>query len=83
MAARHVSRETASWGRKILILTDSRVTQGTFSKGRSSSHVLLRLCRRLAPLELGLRMKFRWRFISTTKNCADGPSRGRKFPGVF
>ena len=83
MAARHASRETSSWDEKILVLTDSRVTQGAFSKGRSSSPVLLRLCRLLVSLGLELRMKIRWHFISTNRNYADGPSRGRKFLGVF
>ena len=83
MAARHASRETSSWGKKILVLADSKITQGALSKGRSSSPVLLRLRRRLASLELGLRMKLRWRFTSTNRNCPNSPSQGRKFPGCF
>ena len=75
---RHLARSSKCWDQRYLVLTDSLVCLGTFSKGRSSSHPLLRLCRRLAMLRmiLGIRLSFRW--VPTAENVADGPSRGAK-----
>jgi hypothetical protein len=81
-AARRLGRTEGARGKKALGITDSRVVQGAFSKGRSSSSSLQPLCRRLAAIQLGLRIRIRWRWISTKFNCSDAPSRGRKHPGV-
>jgi hypothetical protein len=83
MAVRRAARSRSAWRKKILLVSDSKVTMGAFGKGRSSSHSLLRVCRRLGSIQLGLRMRIRVRYVHTSKNVADGPSRGQKFPGVF
>jgi hypothetical protein len=83
MTVRRAARDSKSWGTRILILTDSEATRGAYGKGRSCSRPLLSLCRRLSALALGLRMKVRFRYISTSRNCSDNPSRGVWRPGVF
>ena len=60
----------------MLLIGDSMVTLGAFSKGRSSSAPVLHLCRRLAALCLGLGVKCYWRWVPTDHNNSDGPSRG-------
>lgn len=81
-AVRRLARNPKAWGKRVLGITDSQVVQGCYGKGRSSARALVSPCRRLAALQLGLRLRVRWRWISTTMNCSDGPSRGSKVPGV-
>jgi hypothetical protein len=81
-AVRRLSRNPKSWSKKILGLTDSQVVAGCYGKGRSSAASLVSSCRRLSSLQLGLRMKVRWRWIETWRNMSDLPSRGGKVPGV-
>ena len=50
---------------------------GALRKGRSSKRPLLRHCRRLAALTLSERLALEGRWTPTSKNFADGPSRGR------
>ena len=71
-----VAKQPSSWGRRVLMISDSQVTIGAFSKGRSSVKVLNMLARRLAALAFGCRIKFYWRYMRTHRNHADGPSRG-------
>jgi hypothetical protein len=59
-----------------MLIGDSLVTIGAFSKGRSSSPPVLHLCRRLAALCLGFGIRCYWRWIQTDRNHSDGPSRG-------
>ena len=59
----------------MLVLTDSMVTLGAASKGRSSAHPLLRLCRQLLPLQLILELRLFLRYIPSEVNPSDGPSR--------
>lgn len=63
------------FGKKILFLVDSQVVVAAASKGRSSSHALLRRLRVNSALLLasGSRMAIRW--IPTNLNPADAPSR--------
>jgi hypothetical protein len=75
-AVRRAARSMRNWGRRLLVMSDSAVTIGAFTKGRSSSPGLLRQCRRLAGLVLGLGMAVTFRYVKTDKNNADGPSRG-------
>lgn len=81
-AVRRAARNPRNWRKKVLGLTDSEVVRGCFSKGRSSSSSRVGPCRRLAAIQLGLRLKMRWRRIETTRNNSDLPSRGGKVPGV-
>ena len=74
-AVRRAARSMKHWGKRMLIFTDSLVTLGAFTKGRSSSWGLLRQCRKLAAFTLGLGMSFSWRYVPTDLNMADGPSR--------
>jgi hypothetical protein len=62
-------------GRRVLILCDSQVVVGAVTKGRSSSQPLLRRLRHLSAwvLATGIRLSLRW--IPTSVNPADGPSR--------
>jgi hypothetical protein len=83
MAARHMTRVPGEWGRRVLMLTDSRASLGAFSKGRSSARSYISLCRRMSSLRLGTGCSFYWRWVETYRNPADGPSRGSPYPGVY
>lgn len=76
-AMRHLARSQANWDRKFLIFTDSMVSLGALSKGRSSSAPLLRLCRRWSLFRIALGMRTFLRHVPTDVNMADGPSRGQ------
>jgi hypothetical protein len=79
-----VARCARSGLRKSLcvIFTDSLVVLGAFSKGRSSSPSLNRLCRRFASLCVRYRLRVVLRYVPSAENYADGPSRGFRFPCV-
>jgi hypothetical protein len=79
---RRLSRSSRNWGTRVLMLGDSQVIQGCFSKGRSSCYPLLLLGRRLASLLLATRMRLGIRYVNTKVNPSDAPSRGSLFPGV-
>ena len=76
LALKHLVRSRASWDRRVLIFTDSLVTLGVLTKGRSSSWPLLRLAREACAYQLILGIRPYWRYIETSRNIADGPSRG-------
>ena len=76
MSLRHLARAAKNWGKRFLLFTDSLVTLGVLSKGRSSSWPLLRLAREAAAYQLVLNLRPYWRYIETDRNLADGPSRG-------
>jgi hypothetical protein len=65
----------ASLGCRLLSLSDSQVVVFAVSKGRSSSFQILRRLRYLSSMVLagGLRLVMRW--IPSTANPADAPSR--------
>ena len=75
-ATRHAARSSSSWGKRLMLFTDSMVCLGAFSKGRSSSAGVLHICRRQAALTLAFNIKTYWRHIETDRNHMDGPSRG-------
>jgi len=75
-AVRHLARSKTNWNCRHLIFTDSMVGLGAFGKGRSSSPTLLRLCRRFMLFRVVLGMRIYLRYIETSCNHADGPSRG-------
>ena len=74
-AVRWALSSSAAINSRLLHLCDSSVVVGALSKGRSSSVLLLRRCRRMAAwlLASGLRLFMRW--VPTEWNPADGPSR--------
>lgn len=80
---RPLSRSAKFWGARVLLATDSEVARGAFGKGRSPSWPLLLCCGPLASLCLGLKIRPRWRRISTDRNPSDNPSRGVRNSGVF
>lgn len=62
-------------GRRVLLLSDSAVAVAALNKGRSSSYPLLRCLRAMSALLLasGTRLMVRW--IPSSANPADAPSR--------
>jgi hypothetical protein len=64
--------------RKLILLCDSSATVGAITKGRSSSHRLLRPLRMMSALLLasGIYLKVKW--LPSLMNPADGPSRGEE-----
>jgi hypothetical protein len=73
-AVRSASRRGCA-GSRLLVLSDSMVVTAAVSKGRSSSFSLLRLLRRLAATLLALDTSLVVRWIPTSVNPADAPSR--------
>ena len=76
LALKRMGRDRSMWGKRLLCFTDSLVTLGVLTKGRSSSWPLLRLAREAACYQLVLGLRPYWRYIETDRNIADGPSRG-------
>ena len=78
LALRRAISDTSSWERRHLVITDSLVSIGSASKGRSSSPSLLRILRQLCGYLLlsGCLLVVRW--IESQRNHADGPSRNQK-----
>ena len=72
-----LSRVRSCWNQRYMTLSDSQVTIGVLSKGRSSRKIFNQLARRVAASALGLRIRMCWRYIRTHRNCADGPSRNQ------
>ena len=79
---KHLLRSTDNFGRRLLILSDSLVGVLALVKGRSSAPSLHAAARAVAAhcLAAGCRLEPRW--ISTSTNPADGPSRGLAFAQV-
>lgn len=75
VALRRVLSTPSSIRRRLLVLSDSQVAVGALSKGRSSSHNLLRRIRPLSALLLGSGLQLHLRWIPSDYNPADGPSR--------
>ncbi len=59
-----------------MFFTDPMASLGAATKGRSSSYPLLRQCRVLYALALGLEIHIKLRWIESERNMSDGPSRG-------
>ena len=78
LAVRWVVSHPAALGASALFLSDSSVVVGAVSKGRSSSHALLRVLRPLSAwvLAAGVRPSVAW--VPTFSNPADEPSRDSK-----
>ena len=74
-AVRRVLSNPLSINRRLLILSDSQVAVGALTKGRSSSHDLLRRIRPISALLLGSGLRLYLRWIPSASNPADAPSR--------
>ena len=81
-AVRHFATSPRNWHRRLAVLSDAGAAIGCLSKGRSSSVLANSLCRQAAAAicVADLRVYFRW--VASAHNCADGPSRGSRRPGV-
>ena len=81
-AIRHFASSPRNWHRRLAVISDAGAAIGCLSKGRSSSTLANSLCRQAAAAicVADLRVYFRW--VSSGNNCADGPSRGSRYPGV-
>ena len=76
-AVRWAVRSSATRRCRIVVQSDSTAAVGALRKGRSSRRPLLRHCRRMAAITLAEQLTVESRWTPTTKNFADGPSRGR------
>jgi hypothetical protein len=80
-AVRWASRAPKTRACRLVLQGDSAVAVSILRKGRSSTPALLRHCRRLAAVTLAHQITVEARWISTTRNMADRPSRGDLVPG--
>ena len=69
-------------GSRVVIFTDSLVCLGAFSKGRSGSFALNRLCRKALSISIARDIKLSLFYVPSHQNYADGPSRGLLYPSV-
>jgi len=74
-ALRWVLSHPHSISTRLLLLSDSSVSVAAVSKGRSSSHQILRRLRYISSLVLASGLLLLPRWIPSTVNPADGPSR--------
>jgi hypothetical protein len=74
-ALRWVLSHPGTIGKRVTMISDSQVAVGGITKGRSSSHVLLRRLRSIAAhtLAAGITTYVRW--VPSAMNPADEPSR--------
>jgi len=75
LAIKRLLSSPSSLSRRVLFLCDSQVVVGALSKGRSSSHLLLRRLRGIAALLLAGNLRLHVRWIPSETNPADEPSR--------
>ncbi|CAK0890753.1 unnamed protein product [Prorocentrum cordatum] len=76
MGLRHACCVRQNCGRRLVSLVDSIVCVGCLDKGRSSRSAALNAqCRRAAAYAIGCRVRWRLRYVNTTFNVADAPSR--------
>ena len=70
------------WGKRLACFSDAGAATGCYSKGRSGSEQCNGYCRQVACCLFlsDIRLFLRW--VSSAHNCADGPSRGMRRPGV-
>ena len=81
-AVRHFSSKFERWHSRLVVISDAGAAIGCISKGRSSSHQCNHICRRVAALVFMANLRVYCRWVSSAHNCADGPSRGSRRPGV-
>ena len=76
LTLRRLVRSSLSWDRRFLVFSDSQVSLGAVTKGRSASWPLLRLTRMAAACQLLCGIRPYVRYVESKRNHADGPSRG-------
>lgn len=67
-------------GRRLIALVDNTTTLGAVAKGRSSSWVLNKLCRRISAVSLLSNIAVIGHWVPSTLNPADPASRGKDGP---
>ena len=81
-AIRHFAKSPANWHSRLAILSDAFAAIGCLSKGRSCSGPCNALCRQAAAAIFVAELRVYMRWVASEHNCADGPSRGMRRPGV-
>ena len=81
-AIRHFAKSTANWHSRLAILSDAFAAIACLSKGRSCSKACNSLCRQAAAAIFVAELRVYMRWVASEHNCADGPSRGLRRPGV-
>lgn len=76
LCLRHAARCPDRRSVRVVFMVDSMVVLGAVAKGRSSVWSINQLLRRSAGISLFWGTKVMMRFVRTSHNCADGPSRG-------
>ena len=76
VSAKILSSDPSNWNRRSLLISDSQVVIGVFSKGRSAKKLMNHLARKIASISFGCNIRMYWRYIRTWRNHSDGPSRG-------
>ena len=79
-AVRHLVRSRFSHGKRTLLIGDSLVTIGAYSKGRSSSYLLNGVLRTYTGILVGFRLAFAYPCAETHSNPTDRPSRSATIP---
>ena len=74
---KHVLRSVSSFGKHVVILSDSLTSVLGITKGRSSKLALLRSVRSVAAHCLATGTSVHWRWLPSEANPGDAPSRGR------
>jgi hypothetical protein len=74
-ALRWVLSHPGTIGKRVTMISDSQVAVGCITKGRSSSHVLLRRLRNISAHVLAANITVYTRWVPSAMNPADEPSR--------
>ena len=77
---RWLSRSLGNHDTRVVVLVDSLVTIGAYSKGRSSAFGVNRIIQQIVATALGAGLVLRLIYTGTEWNLADYPSRGRRLP---
>ena len=80
-AVRWACRSSRTRRCRMVVELDSAVAVSVLRKGRSSRGALRRHCRRLAAMTLAEEIALEARWVPTSRNMADQPSRGFAQPG--
>jgi hypothetical protein len=70
-----LSQPGLTHGRRLVILGDNQSVMAAFSKGRSSSRSINRVCRFVCAISLMAGVSVTWVWIRSSANPGDGPSR--------
>ena len=74
--ARHLSRTSRQWDRRVLVLCDSQVTIGCCKRMRAKNFLMLCVLRRIGAISLALGIRLALRWVPSARNAADAPLRG-------